>query len=223
MTRPLWHGTSNAVECQPLRIMTICGFPDRQRQGLLQWPPVFDSAFERRHRHADSSRPFRCSQRLAAKRQPSITPRVVGLRAPVGPAAIFAAIWAVVIDSVKGVRLRRPRPHVAIERREASSPLVAHANTSSAVAVKSLRGSHVTSAPSSLPDCVLGAVAFAVCRDAFEAKASTTSGVAAPEGWRGHDRGLSAVAHAIPRGVAAYVGCARLNNKATVTMSGECD
>lgn len=85
---------------------------------------------------------------------PSRWPSVEVLNRTCGPSTVFWAVWAVVVDAVKRVTHRRPRPHVGEERLK-TVPSLARGDSAPAVVGEGSISRVHTSVPHLEPDSML--------------------------------------------------------------------
>lgn len=135
---------------------------------------------------AKARRPFLQAQRLAAEGYQVVATTIPTLLLPRGPSHVLWFMVAVVVGvAIQLVSNIRHWPDVCKERREVGTPLVANANSATAIARVSLRVLVVAAAQHTFPCMIFGCAAPAV--SAFDLacplspKASTTLSVSASQ------------------------------------------
>jgi hypothetical protein len=123
----------------------------RNRQGFVYAPAAVQAFFEHMVSHPYRLRPLVERARLAAKGQPSISTRIVGLFAAWRPRAIVWRIGPIVVVALDGMLRRGTGSHVGIESREVL-PLVADLNTAASIVLIGATRRLITALAHALPD-----------------------------------------------------------------------
>lgn len=101
-------------------------------QGTLLWPSTEKPTFERSGRELERSFPCRKSHRLTIMSQAMDEMSVVVLNKTCRPSAVPWFIVTIIVNPIE-CQSGRTRPHVAEERREISTPFLAHGDSTQAI------------------------------------------------------------------------------------------
>lgn len=127
-------------------------------------PSSLESLFDSSRGKTEIGCPIRQNSRAPIRRDEDVAARVSRLVSTCGPSAIVSAIWAIVVDSLKGVFIGWSLSHVHSERLIGRFPLVRHRDATSSVTRKAIRVFIETPVFRGAPHSVFGRIAHAVLR-----------------------------------------------------------